>query len=285
MLKKKPFVGILAFCIVLLLMPLGHTSMILMEKLFGSKYVFHAALFLGFLGIFLLIRGIRAKSEMKATILGLFSGLFFWTGWIEFSFVYFSNRFGVEALKENGEVVTKPEYLIMPSSIGFLAFVMIYYTFGIRTGCPFFTWIQKKLNLNSWFGIQRENKNIALVTFLEFITILWAFYLLLLFAYDKNFFGDRHPFTFIIAIGSLAWSIYLFFNLIKISQMNYAVRYAIPTVIIFWNFVEVLGRWNFISEIWLKPKEYAFEMSLTFAILVVGTIFSLFATRKPQNER
>ena len=34
---KKPFVGILAFVIVLLTMPLGHAAMIIMEKTFGRE--------------------------------------------------------------------------------------------------------------------------------------------------------------------------------------------------------------------------------------------------------
>ncbi len=111
--------GFLAFFIVLFTMPLGHAAMILMEKGFGHKYIYLAATVLGFLGLVLLVWGIASSNNTKATFLGLFGGLFVWTGWIEFAYVYFANRFGVEPLIVNGEVVTKPEYLIMPSSIGF----------------------------------------------------------------------------------------------------------------------------------------------------------------------
>ncbi len=51
----------------------------------------------------------------------LFRGLLVWTGWIEFAFVYFANRYNVAPLMDNGEIATKPEYLIMPSSVGFWA--------------------------------------------------------------------------------------------------------------------------------------------------------------------
>ena len=209
---KKPFVGIVAFLIVLFTMPLGHAAMILMEKGFGHNYIYQAALILGLLGLFLLIWGVVTQKENKATFLGLFGGLFIWTGWIEFAFVYYAHRFGVEPLIVNGEIVTKPEYLILPSSIGFWAIFMIYYFFGTKTGCVFFNWFQQKLKINSITELKPAKRNTAMSVFLELILLLWTFYLVLLFAYDSNFFGDKHIATYIIAFGSLLWSLYLFLN-------------------------------------------------------------------------
>ncbi len=116
---RKPFIGIIAFIIVLFTMPLGHALMIVMEKTLGHRFVFEAALILGLLGVITLFLGMISKKSLTATLLGLFGGLFVWTGWVEFAFVYYAHRFGVPPLMENGEIVTKPEYLIMPSSIGF----------------------------------------------------------------------------------------------------------------------------------------------------------------------
>ncbi len=59
------------------------------------------------------------QRRYSKTLWGLFGGLLFWTGWIEFIYVYYAHRFGVQPLIIDGEVVTKPEYLIMPSSFGF----------------------------------------------------------------------------------------------------------------------------------------------------------------------
>ena len=53
----------------------------------------------------------------------------------------------------------------------------------------------------------------------------------------ENFLGDRYFATYIIAFGSLFWSLFLFVKLIKIEKMSYAIKYSILTVIIFWNFV------------------------------------------------
>jgi hypothetical protein len=282
--RKKPLTGILAFVIVLLTMPLGHAAMILMENFLSEKQVLLAAVFLGILGLVLLLLGILTRKETRATFLGLFAGLLIWTGWIEFAYVYFADRFGVEPLVVNGEVVTKPEYLILPSSIGFWAILMIYYFLGTRTGCHFFRWLQKVFRLSRKPEIQPSTRNVALTTFMELTALLWTFYLLLLFLYDQRFFGDRHVVTRIVAFGSLLWSLYLFIRLLRINRLAYAIRYAIPTVIIFWNFVEILGRWDVLKEIWIEPLHYWSEMLFTLLVFVLLIVISVFERRTRKAE-
>jgi len=281
---NKPLVGIVSFIVVLLTMPLGHTVMILMEEILGHEYVFFAAGAMGFAGLGLLIWGIVQKNETRATLLGLFAALFIWTGWIEFAFVYFSNRFGVEPLMVNGEIVTKPEYLIMPSSIGFWSVLMIYYFIGSKTGCHFFNWFQKRMRVIKPKQMKTGRTNTAMSTFMELITLLWTFYLLLLFVYDENFFGDRHIVTYIVAFGSLLWSLYLIVKLLRIRSMALAIRYAIPTVIIFWNFIEVMGRWNFFSEFWVEPLVYWLEMTIITAIIGILSFIIYFERKKNQRK-
>lgn len=247
---KHSLTGILSFIIVLFTMPLGHAAMIFMEKIFGHSQIYLASVSLGFLGVLLLIIGTGFSNDSKATFMGLFAGLFIWTGWIEFAYVYYAKRYEVSPLISNGEIVTKPEYLILPSSIGFIVVIILYFLLGTRTGCLFFSWFQDKLGLKIRESKRVADKNKAIVTFMELIIILWTFYLVLLFSYDNNFAGDRHFITYVVAFGSLLWSLYLLKKLMKISKIGYAVRYAIPTVIIFWNFVEILGRWGFFKEIW-----------------------------------
>ena len=276
---SSPWTGILSFLIVLFTMPLGHAAMILMEKALGHEHVYIAAFALGWVGIVLLLAGIFSKKETSATFAGLFGGLLVWTGWIEFAYVYFANRFGVQPLMENGEVVTKPEYLIMPSSIGFWAILMLFYLFNTRSGCNMFNWIQKKIG----YGEKRQTlqptlHNTAMTTFMELNIVLWTCYLLLLFAYDDAFLGDRHPVTALIAAGSLAWSVYLFTRLLKIKKLAYAIRYAIPTVVIFWNFVEIMGRWDLLNEIWVEPSHYWMEMTAMCTAFAALFIF-LFSKR------
>jgi len=281
---EKPLIGIIAFLIVLFTMPLGHAAMIIMEKSFGHEYIYQAAVIMGIIGFGLVVWGTIINKEANSTFLGLFGGLFIWTGWIEFAYVYYANRFGVEPLIVNGEVVTKPEYLIMPSSIGFWAIIMMFYFLSSKSGCKFFNWFQQKLKIRNAVKLQPVLHNFTMTTMMELIALLWTFYLVLLFAYDSNFFGDRHPVTYIIAFGSLLWSGYLFIKLMRITKMGYAIRYAIPTVIIFWNFVEILGRWNIFKEIWVEPGKYWFEMLLIFSVFIILVVIGFFGKRKSEIQ-
>ncbi|MEE9905150.1 MAG: hypothetical protein K4305_06990 [Chlorobium sp.] len=267
-------------------MPLGHAAVILLQSVPGKDHVVLAGLLLGFIGMALVLGGMRVSLDLTATFLGLFGGLFVWAGWIEIGLEYHAAQLGVEPMIRNGEVVTKPEYLLIPSSAGFFAVLMLYYLFGIRTGCRFFLWFQRLLRIDRSISSARISRNAAMVTFMEFVVLLWGFYLLLLFAYDEQLAGDRHAVTYFIAFGSLLWSVLLFANLLKIGSLGYAIRYAIPTVVIFWNFVEILGRWNVFTEIWIEPSDYLLEIALMGAVLIILTISVLFGEKgKLQPDR
>ena len=284
-LSRKPLVGVLAFIVVLLTMPLGHTVMILMESIFGKDHQYTAAILMGILGVYLLLRGIKINKETQSTWLGFFAGLFIWTGWVEFSYVFFANHLGVQPLIENGEIVTKPEYLIMPSSIGVLLASLLFFFFNKETRCHFFKWFHRNLKMNIGKATTGKSRNYATITAMETIYITWFFYIVLLLVYDNSIFGDRHWVTYSVFYGSLVWSLYLFIRLLKFQKMASAVRYAIPTVIIFWNAIEILGRWRFFEEIWIKPGEYAMEMGLIFSSFVVVTILTIMTpeTKKSIN--
>lgn len=281
---RRLIIGIFSFAIVLLLMPLGHALMILTEHLVViPKYI--GAFGIGLLGLLFLFLGVRKNGkDSTATILGLLAGVLVWTGWIEFSFVWVAEKLNVPALLENGEVVTKPEYLIMPSSLGLLLTLLLYFLFT-QTKCQFFKWFQAVFKIKNHIKSNPSNgKPIAVITFVESIMILWTFYLLLLLVYDNDIFGDNHPVTYLVAFGSLFWSLYLFLNLIKINRFGYAIRYAIPTVIIFWNVVEILGRWNLFDEIWIKPFEHWLEI-LIITLLFLGFVgYYILENRSEKSE-
>jgi hypothetical protein len=274
-LDNKPFIGILAFIVVLFTMPLGHTLMVLIEIIFGHTYQIQGAAAVGTIGALLLWIGARNLSESKATWYGLFSGVLLWTGWVEFSFVWSAHHLGLQPLMENEEVVTKPEYLIMPSSIGLLLATVLYFLFNGNTRCNFFTWIQRNLRLKIRQEFNGKQRNFAIITALETIYVLWFFYIVLLLVYDNKILGDHHPGTYAVFAGSLIWSLYLLIRLIKFTKIAPAVRYAIPAVIIFWNCIEILGRWNFFKEIWIDPMNHALELVLIFIAFVAVTILTI----------
>ncbi|MDY0083224.1 MAG: hypothetical protein RBR74_08600 [Ignavibacteriaceae bacterium] len=261
--------GVFAFLLVLLLMPIGHSLMILNDELLADqKYI--GAIVIGLIGIALLIWGIKIKSNpTTATILGFLGAILVWTGWVEFSFMWVAERENVENLVKGDTIITKREYLVMLSSLGILMTMTFYFLFT-RTNCTFFIWFQKvfgfREDILTQTGYKKPN---AVIVFGETIMILWFFYILLLVVYDDQIAGDRHWATLVVAFGSLLWSVYLIFRLLQIMSFDYAIRYAVPTVIIFWNFIEIIGRWGLFKEIWIHPLEYLFEVSLFVVFLVV----------------
>ena len=106
---------IASFLVVLFAMPLGHALMILMEKFMTETTMHYAGFAMGLVGLVFVIVGVFVKGDTRQTLWGLFGGLLFWTGWVEFLFLYYARRYGVAPEIENGVVVTKPEYLIMPT--------------------------------------------------------------------------------------------------------------------------------------------------------------------------
>ncbi len=260
--------GIISFIIVLLFMPIGHSLMVLNEKIFlGNKLL--TAFGIGVLGVCFLIVGLyQNQRAAMATLFGLLAAILIWTGWVEFSFVWVAEKLSVSPLVENGEVTTKPEYLVMMSSLGILSSILLFFMFN-QTRCQFFVWFQKLFKLEKHIKINPTlSKPVAMSTFIETIMILWTFYIVLLLLYDKDIVGDHHPVTYIAAFGTLIWSIYLFIKLISIKKFDYAIRYAVPTVIIFWNFVEIMGRWNLFKEIWVHPFEHWIENSVILLLLL-----------------
>lgn len=266
--SKTLGLGLLSFVIVLLFMPLGHALMVLNEIALHDAQLVGAGV-IGILGFALLLIGIRIQvSQTVLTLLGLLAGILVWTGWIEFSFVWIAHKLNVMPLMNGEQIATKPEYLLMPSSLGILGALMLYFIFT-DTRCQWFVSIQHILRSRKQISAQsKQKKPIAVVTFIETIMIIWTFYIVLLLVYDTGIAGDRHPITYFVAFGSLAWSGYLCINLFKISRFDYSLRYAVPTVIIFWNFIEILGRWNIFKEIWIHPFDYKLELSLTALVLI-----------------
>lgn len=57
---------------------------------------------------------------------------------------------------------------------------------------------------------------------------------------------DRHPVAYVVAFGPLFRTFIFFARLIRYKRTGSAIRYAVPTEIIFWNFVEILRRASFI---------------------------------------
>lgn len=56
----------------------------------------------------------------------------------------------------------------------------------------------------------------------------------------------------------------------RFCKVSAAIRYGIPTAIIFWNAVEIAGRWHLFTERWERPWKFALERSLVTAACIVA---------------
>ncbi|MDR0894309.1 MAG: hypothetical protein LBN06_03270 [Prevotellaceae bacterium] len=275
-----------SFLIVLLTMPLGHALMILMEHFISPPALYYAAFAMGFVGLLMVVAGVFARGDTRQTLWGLCGGLLFWTGWVEFLFMYYAHRHGTLPEIENGEIVTKPEYLLLPATFGMWAMVMLIYLFSARSGCNFFNWCQRRLfrKRKNIIVARPMTRHTSIVTFMELNMLLWTSYLLLMFCYDKHFLGDHHPVTFLIGVGCLIGSLFIFRKQLRVSAWGANIRMAIATVIVFWTPVEIMGRINLLREIWVEPMQFKTEMSILLAAFVLLGVYMYLHNRDEKSH-
>lgn len=301
-----------AFVIVLLLMPLGHALMILMEHYLEPTALHYSAFAMGFAGLLITICGVFVKGDTKQTCFGLTGAMFFWTGWVEFLLAYYAQRYGVHCdLTGNGVVATvteyingigvnhsftindaplesfsreelkeirgsRPEYLIMPATFGMWMMFIVLYVFCTRTGCNFIRWIQRHCGVEDNVELRPMAHHSSIVVFMEWNIMMWGLYLLLMFCYDPVFLGDSHPVTYALGLFCLVGSALMLKKQLRIGQWGRNIRMAVATVIVFWTFVEVVVRGGFLKEIWVDPLNHVIEMTAvlaTFILLVFGLWF------------
>lgn len=303
---KKKYLGktLGSLLIVLLMMPLGHALMILMEHFLEPTTLHYSAFLMGFVGLVITIAGVFVKGDTRQTCFGLAGALLFWTGWVEFLFAYFAQRFGVHCdLIGNGVVQTVTEYV---NGVG------VNHTFTIngtpledfsraelkelrgsrpishharhvrhvddvrsdvhllhRTGCLFIRWVQRHCGINEKVDLRPMAYHPSIVMFMEWNIMMWGLYMLLMFCYDPVFLGDHHPVTYAVAAVCLVGSALMFKKQMYIATWGCNLRMAYATVIVFWTFVEVIARNGLFKEIWVDPLHHVVEMSAVLALFVV----------------
>ena len=310
-----------SFFLVLFTMPLGHALMKVMETTMTASVLHYSAFAMGAVGLAMVIAGVFVKGDTKQTLWGLFGGLLFWTGWVEFLFAYYAARYGVHYdLVGSGIVTTtteylngigishqtlingvdikdipvaelkamtgsRPEYLIMPATFGIWMMFMVIYIFNTRTGCHAYNWLQKVFFRDKRDEIvpRSMSHHASITTFLELNVMMWTLYLALMFMYDPVFLGDSHPVTLIVAVVCLVGSVFMFRYQLKLGAWGANIRMAVSTVIIFWTFIEVFARNNLLSEFWVDPMNHKVEM---FTILACFVALAAFVTvRAVRNRR
>ena len=309
------FKTLASFILVLLLMPLGHALMILMEHFLSPGALHTAAFAMGFAGLLITLAGTFQRGDTRQTLWGITGAMLFWTGWVEFLFAYFAQRFGthcdllgsgtVETLSVyrdglltrsefliNGQPLesfsraelkmlrgSRPEYLIMPATFGLWTMVMTLYLFTTRTGCNFMRWVQRHTGLEERVELRPMAHHANIVVFMEWNVMMWGDYLLLMFLYDPAFVGPSHPLTLAVAAAALAGSFFMLRKQLSVTAWGRNIRFSLATVIVFWTFVEIMGRNGFLKEIWVDPLHHAAEMSAFLAVFAGLGLFLLLRRR------
>lgn len=265
--------AIVSIAVTLAAMPLTHILARMLKDGTTGVEQFYAGMGMGAFGLGLVIAGVFIKGDVRQSLLGLFGGMFYWMGAIDFLFMYYAERFGTQAQLDpvTGEIVSRPEYLILPATFGFWMMVMMLYLFCTANGCNFLNWWQRL-----FFGKHKKEiaarpmtRHTSIVAFMEVITMLWTCYLTLMFCYDERFLGDRHPVTLLVGMLGLIGSLFMFARLLRYSSWGMSLRYGFATVIIFWIAVEVFDRISLLPALWNAPGEHILQ------IILIGGSFAV----------
>ena len=269
--------AIVSIAVTLAAMPLTHILARMLKDGTTGVEQFYAGMGMGAFGLGLVIAGVFIKGDARQSLLGLFGGMFYWMGAIDFLFMYYAERFGTQAQLDpvTGEIVSRPEYLILPATFGFWMMVMMLYLFCTANGCNFLNWWQRLV-----FGKHKKEiaarpmtRHTSIVAFMEVITMLWTCYLTLMFCYDERFLGDRHPVTLLVGMLGLIGSLFMFARLLRYSSWGMSLRYGFATVIIFWIAVEVFDRISLLPALWNAPGEHILQIILIGGSFGVGGLY------------
>ena len=205
-------------------------------------------------GLGLLIVSRRFRSDAAQTVIGVFAGLLLWTGAAEYGLMLASRVLGVaKSFNCQGSriVGVHGEYVLLKHTWGLIILVGAYLLFLETNRCPFFLWLRRRLRLMRGAVATGRIDNYTPRTAFQYITIMWLFYVLLLWAYDDGVFGVHSWFTHAVFFGSFASTGYLLLRLYRQHSLGGAIRYAIGTAIICWNTVEIAAKWGLFREPWL----------------------------------
>jgi len=111
--------------------------------------------------------------------------------------------------------------------------------------------------------------------------MIWIGHLILFFGYDEDFFGPQGMYCKTVFVLCLLGGSYLFYKLTKAKEMDYAFRYAIPTVIVLWSCVELLVKWKIFSEPWITLNP-VFLSIVTVAFIAILFLIVRAERRKKQ---
>lgn len=237
-----------------------------------TRFLVYTTLALTALGGFLLWLTSRLKGDAAQSIVGIFGGNLLWTGGIEYGLTIAARSLGIGkavGVVDGQAVAIYGEYVLLKHTWGVLALVMVYLLFLESSRCPLFLWWRKHVPTMRGAMVTGRIDNYGPRSAFQYATTVWAFYLLLLWAYDERVFGVYSLFTECVMLGSVAGSVYCCYRLHQQTGWGASVRYAVAAMIVVWTPIEIAGKWGIFREPWLLLRPPA--VIVFFGGLALGT--------------
>jgi hypothetical protein len=259
----------------LLVMPVAHTVTGLIEHVPRYGFWVSAHLALGVGGFAAIWFGLR-RPEIQACVLGYLGGSMMFVGFFELGFALFADVFNVQPIYHagTGQLLMPPALQINEASILMLIplFLLIYANRQVR--CNMIVWLRKTLRMDPGRPTEpARDRPYARIVATETLFIIWMIYAISLVTLDPRVLGPEHPVTMAVYVGFFVWPLYLLHRIRQISVPGTAIRYAIPTGIIFWSWFETAASMKVFEEFYLHPYEYPVSCSLVGGLCALSIWF------------
>ncbi len=262
--RRSVLITLLALASIFLGQALSRTiNRLIVESM--NDWMIIGFILVGLAGVVLLATQIKTPG-IKGTLYGFIAGLLIWRGFVDGPMRVFAEIFSMGAIDFGGFPLGGRYALLMSTLPVMLAMLVLYGLLNKETRCNFMRFTLRCLRWSPGKPTADMPRSVARITAVETVFVQWGIFLLFLFL------GGALSSPFYIAM--LVWLVYLLYKLLKLNQVDYAFRYAIPVCVILFSLVEVGAFFGIYPEPWQKPAEYPVTMVL-LSIAFIGSLFQL----------
>ncbi len=216
--------GTWSFIGILLVFPLGHALVVLLDKLNLQSISFFVFLVLG---LVLLVVSLRVSSAWEAVLGGL-AGLAFWAA--------------------VGEIGSGGELYKTQAIWGVVFLVTLFLVFRPGTRCDIFIFIQRVCRLPFTGRAAPSYRGLAIA--FEFFYITWVAHMLMLTGYYDPAYGVYSWLTYAVFYGTIIVTPFLLYWMQRTKTWELGIGRGVASVIICWMWVEVLMKWKVFADPW-----------------------------------
>ena len=258
-LAKPPLLGVAAFLVIMTWRPVAHTLAILTHSLLAGGVRIGVSFLIGAFGVLLMWKGFK-RDEVTATLMGIMAGSLIWTGWAEEAFNGFAAALAIQPLTWKGAPFFTPGLLMIEASVVPMLIMLILLGANKDTQCRMFLWFHRNLRITPDRRTPGYKRQFARVATMEYLFVVWFFYVFNILIFDPRVLGPDNPITFVLLAAILIWGCWLVWKLLQLRSPGIALRYAIPTVGCWWVLTESAAAMGLITEVWVRPREFPLIM-------------------------